>query len=188
MIKKVKINSIILDKINDCINRIQNQDRDAVIDLYELFNPKLLYISYSILHKKEYVEEFVQDFWAKINYFCDKWIIKTSGYKFLVKVAKNFAIDRYRKLKKENDRVTNFDTLEYMHECRTKINPLECLENLDILEKALKSLTELERLVWFEYFYGEKSLRAIAKKLEMSKSSVGRIFQDIKEKIKKNFK
>lgn len=186
MIKK--INKDVLHKINNCMKRIQLRDKAAISELYDLFNAKLRYISFSILHIKEEAEDLVQDFWTRIYDVCDKWFIKVYGYKFLVVSAKNFAIDRYRKIKKERDKNSYFDTLEYLESSINEMDFLEKTENHDLLEEAFKSLTETERKVWFEYYYGEKSIRAIAKTFEMSKSHVDRVFQEVKLKIKEKLK
>lgn len=83
------------------------RDREIIEELYNLYEQKMYYIAYSILHDEYASEDAVQDAFVKLIKNVHK-LRNTKSYgtkKYIIKLVKNAAIDIYRKRKKSLERL-----------------------------------------------------------------------------------
>ena len=175
-------NNVDFKQINDLIIAVKLRRDGAVESLHKAFSPRLYYIALKYF-KGDIVQEFIQDFWADIQTICDKWRIHSHGLGYLIKVAENKAKTRLKKDKIKTNRETCV-SVETMANLAISSTFIEEREKRDMITRAFLVLDELESKIILETFYGCKTIREIAKKNNLSKSSAERIKQNALEKMR----
>ena len=171
--------------IQECLQLIKkSQDSEAVERLYELMGRTIKHIGLKYLHDMDEADDFVQDFWADIYSIANGFFFIQNGYAYLCKVAMNRAINRYQQRCRQKAHITFVDYSLYIP-CDTK-NQMEQIELRLVVEAALMTLSEIERVVIQAVYFEQKTIRQIAAELKLSKSKVDRIKKQAMRKLKKN--
>ena len=79
------------------IGRIRSGDRDAFVALTRLYQQKVFVLAYSFFRNKEDAIDLVQDVFLRIFEKIDSFQEDRNFEAWLIQVAKNLCIDRYRK-------------------------------------------------------------------------------------------
>jgi RNA polymerase sigma-70 factor (ECF subfamily) len=85
------------DVIAGIIRRIRSGDRDAFVALTRLYQQKVFVLAYSFFRNKEDAIDLVQDVFLRIFEKIDSFQEDRNFEAWLIQVAKNLCIDRYRK-------------------------------------------------------------------------------------------
>jgi len=85
------------DAIVPVIRRIRSGDRDAFVTLTRLYQQKVFVLAYSFFRNKEDALDLVQDVFLRIFEKIDSFQEDRNFEAWLLQVAKNLCIDRYRK-------------------------------------------------------------------------------------------
>lgn len=164
-------------ELDDLLLRLKNGDRRALIDIYNLSKRAVYSVAYGVLQNTASAEDVMQETYAKI---CEK-INSYNGGKALAwicSIAKNIAIDEYRKNK----------TVTSLNENYCDTNCFDSVENNvlanGILEIAKKNLSEMEFLIMNLYLIGGMKHREISKLIGKPPSSVRWIYREALEKVK----
>ncbi len=156
--------------INNYIKRIKKGDVESVENLHSLFSPRLYFIAIKYF-KGEDVKDFVQDFWSNIQKICWGYRLVINGFNYLIKSAENLARNKYNKEKriKRTEPVTLEDIKHYAY-AETDI---ERIEQNELIETFFKQLPEIEIKIIFGLFFEEKTIRQVAKELDIPRATVG---------------
>lgn len=85
------------DVIEGLVRRIRSGDRDAFVVLTRLYQKKVFILAYSFFRNKEDAVDLVQDVFLRIYEKIDSFQEDRNFDAWLIQVAKNLCIDRYRK-------------------------------------------------------------------------------------------
>lgn len=167
--------------INSLIERIREGDINALSEIYKQASSRMLSIAMGIVKNRQLAEEIVQDAFLIIAKKAGQFKFKNNGYGWICTIVRNTALNT---LKSEKRRMgVNIDSFYNLSD---NYNLLCEAEITDEIERALMNLDENEKQLIHLKYYGEMTVREIAKATNISKSSVDRILKRAEEKILKN--
>lgn len=169
------------DAINKYLLGVRSGDKLCLELLYEEISPTVRYIALKYLKNEADADDLVQDFWADIYKISAGFISLQNAFGYLCKVMTRRAINRYKALSRQKERIVRYVDYEIMG---TYTLDMEQLEINDAVETAMKKLTETERIIIQLTYFEEKTVRAIAKELKISKSQVSKLKIAAIEKMK----
>lgn len=168
--------------INQYINEIAKGDERSLFLLYKLIGGRLLSIALGITRDSYLAEEVVQETLIKIVKYAKTFVHQDNGYGWICTIIRNEAMTLLKKNNTDAVSLDEFyflaDTIESAQEDDKKI----------AISLALKKLSEEEReLIWYKYTLG-MSVRDIALKINLSKSTVAMRINDAEEKLREFLK
>ena len=167
--------------------RLRQKDIEIFDYIMERYNKLLWVVAGNILEKSgspEDIEDCISDVYIKLLENPKLYDYKKGSLKsFLVRVAKNLAIDRYRKLARGNVTTIQEYFDGYAHD--DLLQSMLTKESREKILEALDSLKEPDReIIVRRYFYNEK-VKVISEKMRLqSKEVENRLYQG-KLKLKK---
>ncbi|MFF2176211.1 RNA polymerase sigma factor [Lysinibacillus sp. NPDC058147] len=119
--------------------KVTNKDYEKMEELYELYEQKVYYIAYSILHNIQQAEDIVQEtfitLYQNLEKICSLNTHELKGY--ILRIAKNKTIDSYRKNKRHK-----LFLEEYQRESPEVVD-----ENIEEWEQRLMSELQIDTLL-----------------------------------------
>lgn len=173
------------EKINEALVGVKGGRAECVSALYREIAPTIRYIALKYLRNDSDADDLVQDFWADIYKIASGFSYATNGFAFVCKVMTRRAINRYRVL--HNGREVDISYVDYSEIDSQSDVSIENAELRAVVEKAMAKLDKTEKFVIQETYFEEKTLRAIAAELKISRSQVARIKAEAIEKMKEFF-
>ncbi len=174
-------------KEGEVVKKINSDEQSKLSKLYQLYEQLLYRVAFSILHDSGLAEDVTHDTFvriaSKLSVIGDCESEETKYY--IIKVAKNIAIDRYRRQKNEAnyvDRHTEIESLNHVGLDRRDGMEDKIIEkyNLTYLLSKLDSVSrEIIKLRCFQ----ELSYCEIGKRLEINESTAMKRFQRAKQKM-----
>ena len=167
-----------VEKINECIEHIKGGDLSYIETLHTLMGLHLRFIAMKYFGNDYSVDDIIQDFWLRIEIYCQKYHFAGNGFNYLARVFDNLCKEKYRK--------------EHWQRCTISLDDVNAVadnlvvdEDIDVrrldlrrsFDKAKAKMDKTERLVFDLYVYGELSIRQIAAAIGLSKSKVARLRQ-----------
>ncbi|MDR2557981.1 MAG: RNA polymerase sigma factor [Oscillospiraceae bacterium] len=153
--------------------------------VYEEFFPKIYnFIFYKVMHK-QVTEDLTSTVFLKVTENFDSYDIKKGSIStWLFTIAQNTINDyfRSRRIQVDFDDLTNTTALSVDFEEQAAIIRDEDLREL---YSALAGLGDLTREIISQKYFGEKSIRKIAKDLNMNESTVSTVHNRGLEKLRK---
>ncbi len=174
-------------KEGEVVKKINSEEQSKLSKLYQLYEQLLYRVAFSILHDSGLAEDVTHDTFVrianKLSLIKDCESEETKYY--VVKVAKNIAIDRYRSQKNEANYVDKNAEIESLN--HIVLERMEGMEehiiekqNLSYLFSKLDSMSkEIIKLRCFQ----ELSYCEIGKLLEINESTAMKRFQRAKRKM-----
>lgn len=162
-----------VERINDLIVGLKHGDEECIYELHSIMSPTIRYIALKYLRNENDAQDMVQDFWADINRICTLFIFSKNGFNFLCKAMTRRTINRYHKLKREKTitvHYVDYSAITHYDDCSS--------EDIGVraeISAALEKLSETERIIIQESFFEDKTIREIAKDLNISKTKVGEL-------------
>lgn len=160
-------NAKFIKTVNKLIVKIAQDDSRALEMLFDLTKKPLLYVAKTYLSDKTKAEDVLSETYLKVVNGAKTFDKCRNGYNWLYEITKNTALN-------ENRRDKNItSTLE------DKVPVYECIDELInrvAVQSAISKLQPEEKRIIYEYFFEKKTVREIADRLNISKSSAhGRI-------------
>ena len=166
--------------------RLRQKDKDIFDYIMEHYNKLLWVVIGNILGKTgspEDIEDCIIDLYIKLLENPKIYDPKKGSFKsFLVRVGKNLAIDRYRKLTRDmaTDSHEYYDYSEDVDLLRSMLTK----ERREIILDALKTIKEPDReIIIRRYFYNEK-VKVISEKMSLQSKEVENKLYQGKLKLK----
>lgn len=115
------------------------QDYEKMEELYELYEQKIYYVAYSVVRNIQQAEDIVQEVFITLYNHLDTWSnLDTQELKrYILRIAKNKAIDSYRKNKRQGMLVE-----EYQREISDAVN-----ENINEWEQQIIAENQIDSLL-----------------------------------------
>ncbi len=170
-------------KVNKLISEINKGNKESLIELYKIMSPSIRYIALKYLKNEDDAQDMVQDFWADIYKLCASIGILQNGFSYLCKAMERKTINRYKKLK--NEKVRNVDYVDYMQIKSYDDTSIIDAETRIEITTAINALSDIEKIIIQETYFAGKTVRQIAKELNISKSQVSLLKKQATEFLKK---
>lgn len=156
--------------IAELTKRVKGGDRSAFSELYDNYSPALFGVVSKILKEDGDAEDVLQDafvkIWKKINTFDES---KGTIFTWMLNIARNTAIDKYRKLKREGK--VDIQTLDYSVDEVENGSSKMSTETIGLKELVDKLSPEYQLMIEYIYFKGYTQ-QEVADELEMPLGTV----------------
>ncbi|KOA19859.1 ECF RNA polymerase sigma factor SigW [Clostridium homopropionicum DSM 5847] len=155
---------------------------EILVSKYEL---TILKFIYSMLRDKETAEDVTQEVFITVYNKLDTFDTKYKFYNWIMRIAKNKAIDYVRKTSKVNehsiDEVFNLSSKESSPE-----EIVEYKETKEKIQEYINGLESIDRQIIIMRYLNNITFNDISTILSISESSVKRRYYKIKEQFKKH--
>lgn len=162
------------DTITALAERAKNGDREAFMEITSRYQKNVFQLAYSFFQNREDALDIVQDTFLRIYRKMHYYEPGKSFKNWVLQIAKNLCIDRYRKNHKKHDqKVLGGDEIEEIQLTDDKGN--ERNSNTDIkriVAKCLKQLPERQRMIFVMKHYNELKYKEIAETLGIAVGTV----------------
>jgi RNA polymerase sigma-70 factor (ECF subfamily) len=155
--------SVELERVSVLTKRAKNGDQKAFIEIIDRYQKSVFYLAYSFFRNREDAQDIVQDtffkVYRKLNYHENGRNLK----KWIMRIARNLCIDRYRKNQRKVETTLNSEDVEEILNRREKV--AERNKDSDILKivsKCLSQLPERQRMIFVMKHYNEFKYTDIA--------------------------
>lgn len=167
-------------RINNCIAQIAQGDNYALEALSRLISGRMYAVALSFVKNRMLAEDVVQESFVKVVKYAKKFLPETNGYAWICKIVQNTALNLLRKEKRFKT-----ENIESFFDISDSFNLAEQTTAAVTLNKAMSALTGTEKLIVYQKYFMEYSLRDIAVSVGKSKSTVQRIIVAAEEKMRK---
>lgn len=166
-------------QINTLIVQISQGNVFALEGLSRLVSGRMLSVAMSVTKNRGLAEEAVQDSFLRVVQKAGTFRPNTNGYAWICKIVQNTALNAVRKEKRfrrENidDYFNLADSLDVAEQSSAAV----------ALQQAMAALTQMEKLVVYEKYFMDYTIRDIAKSIGKSKSAVQRMLSAAETKMK----
>lgn len=175
------------EAINLYLSGVKKGNPESLDLLYHAVSPTIRYIALKYLKNSHDADDLVQDFWADIHKIAAKFVFIDNGFSYLCKVMNRRALNRYKKLYRERCREVLYVDYEAV-DSRSECYYYENFEIIQSVENAIRNLDHTERIIVQLTIFEDKTIRAVANELKMSKSKVGKMKLKAMEKIKEELR
>lgn len=160
------------------VEKLKNRDESAFEHVYAQTKKGVYIVIFNILKDHEKTQDLMQDAYLKMLERLDQYQSKTNFYNWLLMIAKNLAIDTYRR----DQKLIHYDEVDYdqvlsSHE--------DSPDQIDEFESLLAVLTEDEREVVLLRIVNDMKHKDIAKIVEKPVGTVTWLYQQALDKMKK---
>ncbi|MBI3586102.1 MAG: sigma-70 family RNA polymerase sigma factor [Ignavibacteriales bacterium] len=159
----------------DLVKRIQQQDKKALSQLYDLYSPILYPLALRIVSSQEEAEDVLQEvflqIWSKVSTYT---LDRGSVYSWLVATSRNKAIGRLRSINYNRTVKEVEETHSGSHEeADSNSHPVLALKGYtETIREALRGLSKLEVKILELSYYKGYSQSEIARVLKMPLGTV----------------
>jgi RNA polymerase sigma-70 factor (ECF subfamily) len=167
------------------ISKIKRKPRDGLIDVFEIYGPLVKAITVKVLGKSssDDVEECISDtfikLWQSIGSYDEQ---KGSLRSFIAAIARNTAIDRYRK-NRSGIISLPIDGLEESSPQDTEAAAINRIDS-DLVRDAVNDLPEPDREIFYRRFFLSETINDIADKMELKSKRVEKRLYKGKQKLR----
>lgn len=180
------MNETTKENINRCLVKIKKDDPYAVEELHGIVSSSLRHIALKYLHNEQDADDLIQDFWADIFNIARNFYFVNNGFAFLCKVMTSKAINKYKRLNREKMNIVHIEYVDYRHvKCAHSEDNQHMVDNRILVEKAMESLSNMEKIVIQSVYFEDKTIRQIAKEINLPRSTAGDIKNRAISKLKK---
>lgn len=172
----------------DCIRRIQNKDRSGLKEIYEAYISYIYKIILGIVGRHEDAEDLTSEFFIKLYSTADKYKPGTGHKGYLSTIARNMAIDFYRKNKREflesfqNDKE---EDAPHILEPESKDDTEnEVIEEISVTE-ALNTLNDKERMIIDMKVLSDMTFKEISDSLNIPMGTVTWRYREAIKKLRR---
>lgn len=165
------------------IRRIASGDEDALTELYHTVGGRMLSVAISYVGDRASAEDVLQDSFLAVVKNADKFRFYQNGYGWLCTIVRNTALN-YIKARNRR-RADNIDDMYYL--ASSEELEARAVDTVTV-ESALARLEKEQRAVLYYKYYEDLTVRQIAERMNISKSSADRLIarseQSLRELLK----
>lgn len=165
-------------RINELIANIADGDEAALIELSRLVTARMLSVARSVVRDSATAEDVVQESFIKIVNKAHKFKRGTNGYAWICKIVHNTALNMLRSNKPTAD-------IDEFYDIAATTDVAESSAAAAAVEKAMSALDKTERLLVYQKYFMDYTVRDSAKSTGLSKSAVARKITDAEQKMRK---
>ena len=156
-----------MDNITVLAEKAKQGDREAFMTITSLFQKNVFQLAYSFFRNREDALDIVQDTFLRLYKKIQFYERDKSFKSWVLQIAKNLCIDRYRKNHNKHDNKAmgsaEMDSLPFTDKTDTETNSDTDIKR--IISKCLKELPERQRMIFVMKHYNELKYTEIAETL-----------------------
>ena len=160
------------DVVESLVRGTRSGDREAFVALTRLYQQKVFVLAYSFFRNKEDAVDLVQDVFLRIFEKIDSFQEDRSFEAWLIQVARNLCIDRYRKSRgrREMESGVRVDEIPLPDDRSPDAGRSSDLK--DILTRSVDRLAERQRTIFLMRHVNQMGNEEIARVLNISTGTV----------------
>lgn len=166
------------ETINNLIVSIDMGDEAALNELARLVSARMLSVARSIVHDRALAEDVVQESFIKIVDKAHKFKAGTNGYAWICKIVQNTALNMRRKYKPTAD-------IDEFYDIAATADVAEQSAQSLAVEQAMSVLEKTEKLLIYQKYFMDYTVRDSAKATGLGKTTVARKIAEAEEKMRK---
>lgn len=170
-------------RVNRLLNRIKQGEHECVSELHDIMAPTLRYLALKYLKNEDEADDLVQDFWCDIVKYAQKYYFYKNGYGYLCKIMNRQALNRYNKLKRQNEQFDEYVDYSKINGYQTN-DIAEVVSLRNDINDAMSQLTETQKIIIQKAYFEGKTVREIASDMGISKTQVSRLKTSATEILK----
>ena len=163
------------DKIGELLIRLREGEEELFDEFVRQTLPFMKNVAFSILGNREDAEDAVQESYLAIVKYIDHFRFNKSGYYWVIKIIQNKSLEMLRK--KKHRREFSCDSMPEMIFYQE-------MDDEILTRQLLGKLSDFELKVVTLRYYGDLSLRQLAKALGRPLSSTHRLLRKIEFKMR----
>lgn len=160
------------------IEQLKNRDEKAFEYVYTQTKKGVYIIIFNVIKDHDLTQDLMQDVYLKMLERIHQYQSKTNFYNWLLMIAKNLAIDTYRREKK----LVHYDEVDYD---QTLSAQDDTPDQKDEFKRLLSVLTEEEKEIVLLRIVDEMKHKDIAKLVDKPVGTVTWLYQQALDKMKK---
>lgn len=160
------------------IEQLKNRDEKAFEYVYTQTKKGVYIIIFNVIKDHDLTQDLMQDVYLKMLERIHQYQSKTNFYNWLLMIAKNLAIDTYRREKK----LVHYDEVDYD---QTLSAQDDTPDQKDEFNRLLSVLTEEEKEIVLLRIVDEMKHKDIAKLVDKPVGTVTWLYQQALDKMKK---
>ncbi|MDE7165165.1 MAG: sigma-70 family RNA polymerase sigma factor [Clostridiales bacterium] len=164
--------------INNLIVSLAHGDEAALSELARLVSARMLSVARSIVHDRALAEDVVQESFIKIVDKAHRFKAGTNGYAWICKIVQNTALNMRRKIKPTTD-------IDEFYDIAATTDIAEKSAQALAVEQAMSVLDNTEKLLIYQKYFMDYTVRDSAKAISLSKSTVARKLVEAEAKMRK---
>lgn len=164
--------------INNLIVSLAHGDEAALSELARLVSVRMLSVARSIVHDRALAEDVVQESFIKIVDKAHRFKADTNGYAWICKIVQNTALNMRRKIKPTTD-------IDEFYDIAATTDVAERSAQSLAVEQAMSVLDNTEKLLIYQKYFMDYTVRDSAKAISLSKSTVARKLVEAEAKMRK---
>ncbi|MCH5154545.1 MAG: sigma-70 family RNA polymerase sigma factor [Clostridiales bacterium] len=172
------MNEELRQQINQLIAWIARGNEAALNELARLVSARMLSIARAVVHDRALAEDVVQESFIKIVNKAHRFKQNTNGYAWLCKIVHNTALNALRTNKHNAD-------IDEFYDIAATADVAEQSTAALSVSQAMSVLTEQEKLLIYQKYFMDFTVRDSAKATGLSKSTVSRKIAEAEEKMRK---
>jgi RNA polymerase sigma-70 factor (ECF subfamily) len=166
-------NKIQRDEINNLVERVQKQDREAFMLLTQLYQRKVFQLAYSFFHNKEDALDIVQETFLRFYQKAHMFQRGKNFQNWILQLAKNICIDYYRKHHKRDKEWRQEENIEQVNPVSTASSHHDPSSDIkEIFSRCLEKLSDKQRMIFVMKHYNHLHYREIAQILDIALGTV----------------
>lgn len=171
------------------VTRLQNEDTNALGELYELIGKKIYNRCLFILKDSDLANDALHDVFLKVFGRIKSIKDNTKLEAWTNTICYNHCMDFFRDKLKEKESNLSSEIHEYSENLILTIEAYKHSEDLNAnLKSALNDLKEIDRLILVMHYWEGQSISEIADALDLGESAVKMKLSRSREKLKTNLK
>jgi len=160
------------------VEKLKNRDESAFEHVYAQTKKGVYIVIFNIVKDHDITQDLMQDAYLKMLEKIGQYQPKTNFYNWLLMIAKNTAIDTYRREQK----LIHYDEVDYDQVLSSKD---DTPDQLDEFDRLLSVLTDDEKEIVLLRIVNEMKHKDIAKIVEKPVGTVTWLYQQALDKMKK---
>jgi RNA polymerase sigma-70 factor (ECF subfamily) len=161
------------DEINNLVERVQNQDREAFMVLTRLYQKKVFQLAYSFFRNKEDALDIVQETFLRFHQKAHMFQKGKNFQSWLLQLAKNICIDYYRKYHKKDSEWRQEEDIERVNPTSNKSSHHDPSSDLkEVFSRCLEKLSDKQRMIFVMKHYNHLHYKEIAQILHIALGTV----------------
>lgn len=161
------------DAINDLVERAKSGDREAFMEITQLYQKNVFQLAYSYFHNKEDALDIVQETFLRFHQKAHMFHKGKNFQNWLLQLAKNICIDYYRKHRKRDNELRREENIEEMNHARNDSSHHDPSSDLkEIFSRCLEKLSDKQRMIFVMKHYNHLHYSEIAQILNIALGTV----------------
>jgi len=158
--------------VGDLVQRVRSGEREAFVALTRLYQKKVFILAYSFFRNKEDAIDLVQDVFLRVYEKIDSYQEGRNFEAWLLQVAKNLCIDRYRKTRSRREMESDARVDELPLADERSPDSIRASDLKDILAKSVDCLAERQKTIFLMRHVNQMGNEEIARVLNISTGTV----------------